>query len=104
MVNCHFCIIQYLFKLYGIDDDFIDDYVQNKYEALKKYLILDKEVACSIIDNENISSRHHKIVKRFHKNIYGENGLLSKIEKDFKQKKNKLFEKIVKMVQKKENA
>lgn len=101
IVNCHPTIIKYLFDTYNIEDEFINDYIENREASMKKYSLLNKEQVLYIINNEVISSKQNKFLKNFHSNIYGENGLLVKMEKRFKEDKNDLIKKIYKYVNKK---
>lgn len=105
IVNCHPTIIKYLFDTYNIQDIFLNEYINDREETMKKYNILNKEEILCIINSENINIKQNDLLKIFHSNIYGDNGLLNKMEKKFKENKNDLIKKIYKYVnsKKKEN-
>lgn len=97
--NCHPTIIHYLFKKYDIDDEFLSEYINDREKSLKKYGLLNKEELMYVFNNENISSKYHKDIKKFHKNIYSKDfGLLCKIENDYKKQKIPLYKNIKKYI------
>ena len=94
----HFTIINWLFDQYNIEDEFIKEYLQDRDLCLRTHGFFDKQASCVMLNKENCSKQHSRTVHVFHKKIYGENGLIERMEKKFKKDGNKTIKNIKKMI------
>ena len=93
--NSHLVIIKWLLKKYmGVEDKFLDDYIENRDKALVKYNLGSKDTMLSVINKSTIFSKHHEKVREFHKKIYGPQGLLIRMFEDYAKNKDKLLVRI----------